>query len=94
MVDKVIGMNGKPFDARDFNDENREAVEAMVFDVADAIDSGDVVPRAIAFMVMEEDGQPKFWYGGKETDAFLIYGGIEALKNTFWETVLCGELGD
>lgn len=88
MVDKVVGMNGKPFDARDFDDENRKAVEQMVFALADDIDMGEFVPRAIAFMVLDEDKEPRFWFGGKETDKFAIYGGIEAMKNTFWETVI------
>lgn len=89
-MNKVIGLNGKPFDARDFDDENRKAVERMVFDMADDVDTATIVPRAIAFMVIEEDGNPRFWFGGKETDSFLIYGGIESMKTTFWESVLNG----
>lgn len=94
MVDKVVGMNGKPFDASEFDDENRKAVERMVFDIADDVDTGELVPRGIAFMVLQEDGTPSFWFGGKETDAFLLYGGIEAMKNTFWETVVTERYGE
>lgn len=88
MVNKVVGMNGKPFDARDFTEENRKAVEKIIFDMADDIDTGAVIPRGIAFMVLEEDGQPLFYFGGKETDAFMLYGGMEAMKQTFWDTVI------
>lgn len=88
MVDKVIGINGKPFDARDYEEENRKAVERMVFDMADDIDTGNIVPRGIAFMVLHEDGTPTFYFGGKETDSFLLYGGMEAMKTSFWESVL------
>lgn len=88
MVEKVIGINGKPFDARDFNEDNRKAVERMVFDMADDIDTGHIVPRGIAFMVLHEDGTPTFYFGGKETDSFLLYGGMEAMKSTFWESVI------
>jgi len=88
VVSKVIGMNGKPFDASDFNDENRKAVERIIFDLADDIDTGDIIPRGIAFMVMQEDGTPVFYYGGKETDSFALYGAMEAMKTTFWENVI------
>lgn len=94
MVDKVVGMNGKPFDASEFDDENRKAVERMVFDLSDDVDTGAIVPRGIAFMVLQEDGTPSFWFGGKETDSFLLYGGIEAMKNTFWETVVTERYGE
>lgn len=90
MVDKVIGINGKPFDARDYAEENRKAVERMVFDMADDIDTGNVVPRGIAFMVLHEDGTPTFYFGGKETDTFLLYGSMEAMKTTFWDSVVSG----
>ena len=88
MVNKVVGMNGKPFDAKDFNDENRKAVERIIFDLADDVDTGGIIPRGIAFMVIEEDGEPLFYFGGKETDAFMLYGGMEAMKTTFWETII------
>ena len=88
MVDKVIGINGKPFDARDFDDENREAVESMVFNLADSIDTGDIVARGVAIALVQEDGEPMFWFGGKETDVFMLYGSIEAMRQTFWETVI------
>lgn len=88
MVDKVIGINGKPFDARDFEDENREAVERMVFDVADSIDTGDIVPRGMALAIIQEDGEPLFWFGGSEKDLFMLYGSIEAMRQTFWESVI------
>ena len=94
MVDKVIGMNGKPFDASEYNDENRKAVERLIFDLSDDVDTGELIPRGIAFMVLQEDGTPSFWFGGKETDAFLLYGGIEAMKNTFWETVVTERYGE
>ncbi len=94
MVNKVIGMNGKPFDASEYNDENRKAVERLIFDMSDDVDTGELVPRGIAFMVLQEDGTPSFWFGGKETDAFLLYGGIEAMKNTFWETVVTERYGE
>ena len=88
MVSKVIGINGKPFDARDFTEENRRAVEKIIFDMADDVDTGGIVPRGIAFMVLEEDGKPLFYFGGKETDAFMLYGGMEAMKQSFWDTVI------
>jgi hypothetical protein len=88
VVDKVIGINGKPFDARDFDDENRAAVERMLFDVADDIDTGAIVPRAFALAIIQEDGEPVFWFGGKEGDVFMLFGGIEAMRQTFWESVL------
>lgn len=94
MVNKVVGMNGKPFDASEFDDENRKAVERLIFDVADDVDTGEVIPRGIAFMVLGEDGTPSFWFGGKETDAFMLYGAIEAMKNTFWETVVTERYGE
>lgn len=94
MVEKVVGMNGKPFDASEFDDENRKAVERLIFDLSDDVDTGNVVPRGIAFMVIQEDGTPSFWFGGKETDSFLLYGGIEAMKNTFWETVVTERYGE
>jgi len=94
VVDKVIGMNGKPFDASEYNDENRKAVERLIFDLSDDVDTGELIPRGIAFMVLQEDGTPSFWFGGKETDAFLLYGGIEAMKNTFWETVVTERYGE
>lgn len=94
MVNKVVGMNGKPFDASEFDDENRKAVERLIFNLSDDVDTGNVVPRGIAFMVIQEDGTPSFWFGGKETDAFLLYGGIEAMKNTFWETVVTERYGE
>jgi len=94
VVNKVIGMNGKPFDASEYNDENRKAVERLIFDMSDDVDTGELVPRGIAFMVLQEDGTPSFWFGGKETDAFLLYGGIEAMKNTFWETVVTERYGE
>lgn len=88
MVDKVIGINGKPFDARDFEDENRKAVEKMLFDVADDIDTGGIVPRGMALTIIQEDGEPIFWFGGSENDLFMLYGSIEAMRQTFWETVI------
>ena len=88
MVDKVIGINGKPFDARDFEDENRKAVEKMLFDVADDIDTGGIVPRGMALTIIQEDGEPIFWFGGSEKDLFMLYGSIEAMRQTFWETVV------
>ena len=88
MVDKVIGINGKPFDASDFDDENRKAVEKMLFDVADDVDTGGIVPRGMALAIIQEDGEPVFWFGGKENDVFMLYGSIEAMRQTFWETVI------
>ena len=88
MVDKVIGINGKPFDARDFDDDNRKAVEKMLFDVADDVDTGGIIPRGIALTIIQEDGEPIFWFGGKENDLFMLYGAIEAMRQTFWETVV------
>jgi len=88
VVDKVIGINGKPFDARDFDDENRKAVERMLFDVADSIDTGSIVPRGFALAIIQDDGEPTFWFGGKETDMFMLFGSIEAMRQTFWETVI------
>jgi hypothetical protein len=87
-------MNGKPFDASEFNDENRKAVERLIFDLSDDVDTGELIPRGIAFMVLQDDGTPSFWFGGKETDAFLLYGGIEAMKNTFWEAVVTERYGE
>lgn len=88
MVDKVIGINGKPFDARDYDDENRKSVEKMLFDVADDVDTGGIVPRGMALTIIQEDGEPIFWFGGKETDMFLLFGSIEAMRQTFWESVV------
>lgn len=88
MVDKVIGINGKPFDASEFEDENRKAVERMLFDVADDVDTGGIVPRAMALTIIKEDGEPMFWYGGSDKDVFMLYGTIEAMRQTFWETVI------
>jgi hypothetical protein len=69
-------------------------VERLIFDLSDDVDTGELIPRGIAFMVLQEDGTPSFWFGGKETDAFLLYGGIEAMKNTFWETVVTERYGE
>lgn len=91
MVNKVVGMNGKPFDASEFDDENRKAVERMLFDVADAVDTGEHIPRALAITLLGEDGEPTFWFAGKETDSFLIYGALEAMRQTFWEAVVKGD---
>lgn len=88
MVEKVIGINGKPFDARDYDDDNRKAVEKMLFDVADDVDTGGIVPRGMALAIIQEDGEPVFWFGGKESDLFMLYGSIEAMRQTFWETVV------
>jgi hypothetical protein len=88
VVNKVIGINGKPFDASEFDDENRKAVERIIFNLADDIDTGGLIPRGIAFMVMQDDGTPSFYFGGKETDTFALYGAMEAMKTTFWETVI------
>ena len=88
MVDKVIGINGKPFDAKDFEDENRKAVERMLFDVADDIDTGGIIPRGMALTIIQENGEPLFWYGGSESDLFMLYGAIEAMRQTFWESVI------
>jgi hypothetical protein len=88
VVDKVIGINGKPFDARDFDDENRKAVEKMLFDVADDIDTGGIIPRGMALTIIQEDGEPIFWFGGSEKDLFMLYGSIEAMRQTFWESVI------
>ena len=88
MVDKVIGINGKPFDAREFEDENRKAMEKMLFDVADDVDTGDIVPRGMALALIRDDGEPLFWFGGSEKDLFMLYGSIEAMRQTFWETVI------
>ena len=88
MVDKIIGINGKPFDASEFEDENRKAVERMLFDVADDIDTGGIVPRGMALAIIQDDGEPMFWFGGSEKDLFMLYGSIEAMRQTFWETVI------
>lgn len=88
MVDNVIGINGKPFDARDFDEENRKAVEKMLFDLADDIDTGAIIPRGFALALVQESGEPVFWFGGKESDMFMLYGSIEAMRQTFWESVI------
>jgi len=91
VVDKVIGINGKPFDAADYNEESRKLLERMLFDVADAVDTGELIPRAMALTIVQDNGEPSFWYSCREQDVYMLYGAGEAMQQTFWETVVKGD---
>jgi hypothetical protein len=88
MVEKVVAMNGKPFDARDFEDENEKAVIQNMINMMDGVESGEFAPRIFAAVIVDRDDGPSFWFAGPVDEQLAMYGAIETMKQTFWETVI------
>lgn len=90
MVNKVIGINGKPFDARDFVEENAANLARMLTEVLDDIDSGEFDPRAMALAIVDKNGEPSFWFSLPEEDVYMLHGATEAMRQTYYECVIKG----
>lgn len=89
MVNKVVTMNGKPFDARDFEDENEKNVVQTIIRMMDVVEEGEIAPKIFAAVIVDRYEGPSFWFAGPTTQAIEMYGAIEAMKQTLWETVIC-----
>jgi hypothetical protein len=90
VVNKVIGINGKPFDARDFVEENAALLSKMLNEVVDSIESGEFDPRSMALTIVSQSGEPSFWFSLTEDDMYVLHGATDAMRQTYWETVLKG----
>lgn len=90
MVNKVIGINGKPFDGRDFKEENAKRLVEMLDEILDDIESGDLDPRSMAITIVPDRGEPSFWFSLVENDVYLLHGATDAMRQTYYESVIKG----
>lgn len=88
MVSKVVAMNGKPFDARDFEDENEKSVINTMISMVDDVEMGEYAPRMFAALIIDRYEGPAFWFAGPQDKTMELYGAVEAMKQTLWETVI------
>lgn len=89
MVENVISINGKPFDARDFNEENQKALAEMLRNVAEDVESG-VIPADAMALTLVVDDDPTFWFSCREGDLYVLHGATDAMRQTFYELAIKG----